>query len=193
LEFGWAEYEGNFDHFVEVGDRWVPPSVETTFQSVDGQPSLWLRLEVVNGVPQCRDLRITSVEGGRQVKGLDLDAVRLSNWVTDIYAKFAWERQVMDDGSVRYAGGVQTQSELAARQQMSQARKGRGARRLTKEFLGQVANVYRDDTTGAPARAVERAFGVSQRTGSYYVQQARHAGLLPPTQRAGSNRGSNRQ
>ena len=54
--------------------------VDVHFEGVDGQPALELRLEVVNGLPQCRELRIASVDGGREVEPLDLRAIRLPEW-----------------------------------------------------------------------------------------------------------------
>lgn len=52
---------------------------------------------------------------------------------------------------------------------------------LGEPILNQVAALYRAAVDGNPTRAVERVMGYSKRTAGRRVQQARAAGLLPPT------------
>jgi hypothetical protein len=76
-----------------VGNRLVPNRIVVTTSGVDGQPSLRLKLEVIGGIPECRFLSLTSDEAGRAVRQLDLDRIKLNEWVADTFAAFAFERR----------------------------------------------------------------------------------------------------
>jgi transposase len=52
---------------------------------------------------------------------------------------------------------------------------------ITPALLEKVAGIYRANVHGAPIRAVEHHFQISQRMGVEYVSRARKAGLLPAT------------
>jgi transposase len=54
---------------------------------------------------------------------------------------------------------------------------------MTPELLRAVAKIYIDNVGDAPRAAVAKAFGVSPRTASRYVDAAREAKLLPLTTR----------
>src|SRR4051812_17007592 len=71
LTSGWAEAYCEPPLAVIGDDRRVPRRVDVHFESVDGQPSLDLLLEVVDGIPQCREVRVKSTPDGREVKPLD--------------------------------------------------------------------------------------------------------------------------
>lgn len=178
FDWGWAEADAA-SRKVRIGDRLVPPLVAAHFTGADGQPALDLVLEVKDGVPQCRELRLTSTEGGREIKRLDLDAVRLNEWIEDLYAMFA-TRIVSEEGHVITAV-MNLDDHVGAAAQMAQARKGKAARKMDVDLLAKVAEVYRSHLKHAPTRAVADAFGVQIRTASKYVGLARKAGLLPPT------------
>lgn len=169
---------------VRIGDRLVPAAIDVQCPSDGHQPALHLRLEVVDGAPQCRELRIVSVPGGRDVRPVDLGAVRLHEWVEEFFAAFA-ARVVEDnpDGTVAVIEVPFGPSHESAVTALHDARKGRGARRLTPALLAQVADVYRTRFDDRPTSAVAAAFGVAHRTAALYVQRAREAGLLPPTTR----------
>lgn len=175
LEWGWADADASVKP-VRIGDRLVPPVVEVHFAGVDGQPALDMRLEVVNGVPQCRELRFTSVAGGREVKGLDLGAVRLAQWVEDIFGMFA-SRIISDDGKTVTAVLAEG-DEVDAAQAMNRARKGRAARKITPDLIRRVADVYAAHLDDAPTQAVKRAFGVEDRQARKYVKLAEEHGYL---------------
>jgi len=178
LEWGWAEADAGAAR-VRIGDRLVPRVVAAHFTGADGQPALDLVLEVVNGVPQCRELRLTAIAGRREIKRLDLDAIHLTEWVEDLFALFA-SRIVSEEGGVT-TSVMRLDDHVGAADQMRQARRGKSARKLTPDFLAGVADVYRAHLGGAPTQAVASAFGVQGRMASKYVQLARSAGLLPLT------------
>lgn len=168
---------------VRIGDRLVPDRALVRFPGDGAQPSLELDLRVIDGVPQCRGLRIESVEGGREIRSLDLGAIRLREWVDDVFAQFA-SRVVGTDGrTVTAVFEVGPDAALGALSAFENARKGRGARSITPEMLERAAAVYREHFTDRPIQAVASAFGVSERSASGYITKARAAGLLPATTR----------
>jgi hypothetical protein len=165
---------------VEVGDRVMPTWVDVVMPGDGDQPRLTLRLEVVDKVPQCRQVTITSSEGGREVRPADLKAVHVTEILEEVFAMLAG--RVVDEGGrtvIVEEWGERAQSEAV--QQIAAARKGRHARSVTPGFLQEVAEVYRSNIKGNPTQAVQTAFSVSKRMASEYVKRAREAGLLPPT------------
>jgi hypothetical protein len=185
LGAGWAETSDGFDGYLRVGDRMVPAHVDVHFESDGVQPSLDLHLVVVNGVPTCRELRILSTPGGREVKALDLAAVTLREWVEEVYALFALEVVDSQAGFVRAAMATSDADHVDAVRAFQRARKGKGARKITRAFLEGVAEVYRKNLSGNPTEAVGREYGVARRTAAGYVEKARdpEMGILPPTTR----------
>ena len=78
-------------------------------------------------------------------------------------------------------GGIDQVPIDVAAEAIRSARSSKGARRITPTFLARVAEIYRANLDHAPTLAVQKAFVVSPRMASEYVQRARRAGLLPPT------------
>jgi len=169
--------------YVRVGDRMLPPWVDVVMPGAGGQPRLALRLEVIDGVPQCRELTLSSSEGGREIRQLDLRAVHVDELVAEIYGMLAMRVVSEGDGVITVAEHGDDAGQADAVRTIREARKGRHARKITPEFLAEVARVYRENIDGNPTQAVERAFDVSKRMASLYVSRAREAGLLPPTTR----------
>lgn len=166
-----------------VGNRLVPNRIVVTTAGVDGQPSLQLKLEVVDGIPECRYLSLTSDENGRAVRQLDLDKIKLNEWVADVFAAFAFERQ----GVVfeRLEGGpAGHKQDVAAANDFQRARRGKGARIVNEQVIKEAVEIYRRHFNDHPKRAIAEAFGVSERTASDWLTAARSAKfgyLLPPT------------
>jgi hypothetical protein len=184
LDIGYAEAPGFGD--VEVGDRLLPPWIDVTLPSADGQPGLSMRLEVVDGIPECRAVRIESVEGGRAVRPADLKAVHLADWVDDFFALFATritQRHVDGSPAAAVIEVMTADRHVESVQQIRAARKGKGARKIDDAFLAGVADVYREHFSDGPTKAVAAVYGVEIRTAAMYVQRARAAGHLGPTVR----------
>lgn len=180
---GYMEFPGDISSYVQVGDRVVPRWVNVVFPGAGGQPRLTLRLEVVDGVPQCREVVVSSVEGGREVKPADLKAVHVTEVLEEVFAALSGRLTKTESGRtvILEEWGQRAQNEAV--KQIVASRKGRHARRITPELLAQVAQIYRDNIKGNPTEVVATNFGVSKRMASDYVSRARAAGLLPPTTR----------
>jgi len=167
-------------NMLRIGNYLLPQQVDVDFPGAD-QPALTMRLEVVKGVPQCREVRFASHEGGREVRSRDLEVVHVAEWTEEFFAVFA-QRIVSENG-----GHIQTVSStgeaalIPAVKELQRARRGNGARKLTPEFLASVVEIYRTHMDDGPTLAVERAFLVSHRMAARYVQRARETGLLGAT------------
>jgi hypothetical protein len=180
LEWGYAETPDNTSR-ATVGDQSVPQQIEVRFSPPDGQPVLAMTIEVVDGIPQCRALSIESTEAGREVRPLDLSAIRLTEWVTDITALFAY--RIQDNGTMVRTMTTSDRPDPGAVQSLMGARKGKGARKLTPTFLEGVADLYRRHFHDSPIARIATAYGVSERTASSWITRARTDGLLPETTR----------
>jgi hypothetical protein len=164
---------------VRIGDRLVPQRIDVVLPGVDGQPSLSARLEVVDGIPQCREINIASAEGGREVKQLDLRAVSIAEMVERMFALFAMRVILEDNGHVTAVKEVGEQAVIDAERVMADKRKGKGARKITPAFLQEVANTYTANVDKNPTQAVQKAFDVSPRMAGNYIRKARDLGFLP--------------
>jgi|BarGraIncu01121A_1022015.scaffolds.fasta_scaffold08660_3 hypothetical protein len=178
LNVGWADYDGLGDK-VRIGDRMVPHSVYVTLPGVDGQPRLTMTIDSSSGVPRCTDLRIESVEGGREVRTKDLRAVEVDTWIEAIIPLTM--AQVVSEGpggtnSVVRVPDSNSADFKAAKSTLRQARRV-GRRKVNDDLLRRVAEVYESEDR-RPAEAVQLAFGVADRTAFRYIAEARKRGLL---------------
>lgn len=178
---GYVDYPGDRRSYIRIGDRLLPPWADVVMPGGGGQPELKLRLEVVNFVPQCRAVHVTSHADGREVKPADLKAIHVTEVMEEIYAAIS-VRIVSESGehiTVAEEWGDRAQGEAV--QAIAAARRGRHGRKITPAFLEEVAKIYRDNINNNPTQAVQRAFDVSRRMAAEYVSRARAEGLLPPT------------
>lgn len=178
LNVGWADYDGLGDK-VRIGDRMVPHSVYVTLPGVDGQPRLTMTIDSSSGVPRCTDLRIESVEGGREVRTKDIRAVEVDNWIEAIVPLTM--AQVVSEGpggtnSVVRVPDSNSADFKAAKATLTRARRV-GRRKVNDDLLRRVAEVYTSEDL-RPAEAVQLAFGVAARTAFRYIAEARKRGLL---------------
>jgi hypothetical protein len=171
-----ASSEPDSPRFVPVGDGKImlPDRFSTTGYGDRDDPVVRLSFEVIAGVPQCRRVEITAVDGGREVRPSDVHHVHVEDVLEVIYPKVGL---TVDDGSdleQGWSGKLGGEGVLRA---VRSARKGR-PRTMTPALLAAVAATYREHIDGAPSAAVARRFEVSPRTARLYVQRARQAGLL---------------
>ncbi len=167
---------------VRLGDRTVPRRMRVEIgiglegPPADGGPVVRLWLEVVGDRPQCREVQIVSQPwqtGGREVRQGDLESLCLSAWVERVFALAALPSFATQDDWRAAQPGL--------RKAVAAARRGRGDRKVTREFLAEVAAVYRRNVADRPTQTVADAFGIAHSTAAEYVRRARAAGLLPAT------------
>ncbi len=165
-----------------VGNTFVPPAVTVEAEGLKGAPDVTARFEVRDGVPECVDFRISAKPDGRAVRTADLNGWQpLEGLALNTF------RQVgrigkHDDTTGRQLGAVTPQGrreEWAMRADLEGAMARR--RGPSAAELEQVAKVYREQIGGRPTEAVQVLLGYSRRTAARRVQQARAAGILPPT------------
>jgi hypothetical protein len=185
VDLPWGSADASIaEALVRVGDRVVPNRISVDFPGRDGQPSLHLDLGVVNGVPQCRSLTVSSVDDGRAVRPVDLTAIKLNDWVADVFAAFAIEVDENGLGSKKYGGPAASRQTVAAAETFQRARRGKGARVVTPQLIEAAAQVYREHFDDRPIQAVMAAFGVTERTASGWITDARRKyNYLPETKR----------
>ena len=162
-------------------DASIPSAFEMTLESGDGTPDLSLRFEVRDGVPQCRRATLQSSPDGREVLASDLRGVKLEDLLELWVARALWVYdELREDGCVVTV--VVEPPEDGRREALAQLRAVRrdARRKVTDEFLREVARVYRENADGNPTAAVARFSGRSHRSAAMYVKQAREAGLLGP-------------
>lgn len=178
---GWAE--GDSFPRVELADRSVPQRIDVHFPGIDGQPELNMRLEVLDGRPQIREMRITSVEDGREVRDKDLRAVDITQWVEDIFAACAMPFERNADGSTTLFVKDGDEVQLESVRTVQAARSS--TRSITPKLLKEAAHVYREHVDAKPIDAVAAHFNVSKRTASEWITKARSPqyGFLNPTKR----------
>jgi hypothetical protein len=143
-------------------------------------PTLRMRVEVRDGIPLIREVQITSTPHGMEVQSAHLRQVPLEDLVEYVASVIVQEVTLWDD----LPDGESTVSvEDVRRARLEGKAHARGQRRkrrrtVTDSMLQEVAAVYLA-ADRAPVRAVEEHFGKTRRTASWYVKQAREAGLLP--------------
>jgi hypothetical protein len=182
VDLGWghAEYDGR--DMVTVGDRRMPRRINVRFYGSGGQPALDMVIEVVDGVPMCVSLALTRSEGGHEIRTKDLRLIRIEDWVTHIVAACSEEYTVVGN-TIRSTLSIGPST--ADIRNVEKARKRRPARKINREFLSKVADIYRDHFADRPVQAIEKAYGVSPRTAAWYVELCRsdEYQLLPKTER----------
>jgi hypothetical protein len=164
----------------KAGDRLIPVPISAHVDSFDGEPALDLVLDVLDEVPQCRELRFTSVDDGRGVRTADLSAIRLNELVDDVCARFAIK---IDPNGIGYRreGDPAFSFETAAIFQRN--RRGVGKRKITPSLIRDAAEVYKHHFEDGPIGKVATAFNVSPRTASGWITKARELGYLSKTTR----------
>jgi hypothetical protein len=132
-----------------------------------------MRIVVQDGIPVCSELSLRA-DRTTEVRARDLAGIRIEDWVEYITAACS-EFFTVRDGKI----GVRDPDQ-ATIGTVRDARAGT-RRRVTPELLSKVADIYREHFDDRPTEAVQRAFGLTQRTAARYVERCRAEGLLPAT------------
>jgi hypothetical protein len=157
---------------VALGDRTAPRQVGVTLALDPEEVTYTFALEVVDGRPSCRELRVVAHEGGRGIRQADLAALRVEDLVASAYA-IASRRE--DESALDTFTGLP-----AVAKTISEAT-GPKYRTMSPQHLERVAQVYAADTTGRPTQHVAESYGIPHPTAARWVQKARAAGHLPRT------------
>ncbi len=161
------------DDMAGVGDHLAPTWAVFELPADAASPGVHVRIEVRNGAPRVVSIEVAADERGEirqgDVRAIDID--EMIRW----YSALAMRLEETDEGGARIVVASATAEATMTR--------ARAKRRLSRSFLADVADVYRENLASAPTKAVQDRFLVSPRTASGYVQAARREGLLPPTTR----------
>jgi hypothetical protein len=156
---------------VQVGDKRLPPTYEmhATPAEDETRPALVLLFEVVDGVPQCRDVHMTSTEHGREIRRADLDFPLEDHveWATQVVAQLSQPKRPTE---IDLTGDPFLRS-------IQQARRTARRRGPSVEQLREAAEVYRS-AGHAPTQAVADRFGIAHRTASGWITRARKQGFV---------------
>lgn len=176
---------GGFPRYVSTGELEMWDDFTFTAESF-GRPGvrLSLRIKVIDGVPECVGVRLTSTRDTAPLTGSVVRQVDLEDWVEFACTRAtrqveeAWESLDRDpDG---WATGDETPAVVAVRaaaKAVRRARRSRGS--YSPETLRKVAEVYEANLGSFPTKAVRELLGgVAQSTAQLYVKKARERGFI---------------
>jgi hypothetical protein len=140
-----------------------------------------LTLEARDGIPVCTRVTVEAKSEGREVRAVDLRAIRLEDWLEAIIAEVALRVVLTDDAGEPLVVSPGPGTPEAKRLAVAAVREARSNTRkhITDGHLRKVAAVYLADTANAPLKAVGERFGVSKRTAARWVATARDNGFIP--------------
>lgn len=169
LEPAYEIEDDNGNAVVEVaeGTPVVPMGDGYAFQRITyTKGNCRLVFEVRNGLPGCVSAEFTSK--GSFIRPKDLAAIRLDDIRADVYGLTGVTKAA--DG--RFVHRMNFDRDSKRVDQIKTRRK------LTPEFLAEVATVVREAPEGGRIDAVRAAFGVSLRQALRYMAQAKKHGLI---------------
>lgn len=164
-----------------LGDTFVPSAVELRGEGERGAPNLHVRFEIRDGIPEVVSFHLDSTTSGRGVRTADLREWNLDGLAFNAFMHFAGIRDPNGSGTAMGGYGFSDEREYwQARGDVERASERRPG--VSAGELEDVARIYRAHIETRPTEAVQK-LGYSRRTAARRVQQARAAGLLPPTSR----------
>lgn len=176
--------------YVPLGDEYVVPkrAHAVGFDPTTGAPDLEARFEIRDGVPECVEFTLRSKDGGRAVRTADLRLFEIDGFTVNTYMRAVRRRRrKVGEGAQPIRG---ERDAWAANGALVDAQRGR--RSVSRWELEEVARIYNENVEGKPTKAVEIGLDLAPRTAARRVQQAREAGLLPPTS-PGKKRGKDKE
>ncbi|SEF34484.1 hypothetical protein SAMN05421837_107409 [Amycolatopsis pretoriensis] len=178
--YGYAEFDAG-DTVRMGGDRLLPRRITAYITSAPDLPATMLTIEARDGVPVCTAVTVTAKDGGREVRAVDLRAIKLEDWIEAIVAEVAPTIVASDDDGrpiiVSPAPGTPDAQRLA----VAAVRAARhGTRKtVTEDHLRTVAEVYNAADPRRGIKTVEERFGTSYRTAARWIAAARDKGFIP--------------
>lgn len=143
----------------------------------DGAPEVEILWSVVDGVPLCREVRVTAVDTDHEIKRSGVAGVGLDDLLDQTMKALVWNadaRRIDDPGGRDFPDDVSQRSAARAAHQARASRKVK----ITDELLREVAEVYRANVEHEPTQAVAEHFDKAHRTAALYIKRAREAGHL---------------
>jgi hypothetical protein len=159
---------------VPMGDVFAHRQLTYTHDGDAGRPACRIVFEVRNGVPVCASVHLWS-DGQTCVRAKDLKSFKLDNLRDDIYAYTGVFVRNPDGDEHEYMRRVGWRSFQQDRKRVERATQ---RRKVTPEFLKQVAELHNNAAAGARLEAVRTAFRVSERQALRYIAQAKNKGLI---------------
>ena len=151
----------------------LPARFEMTWPAVRSAPEVYMEFEVVDGMPQCVEVRFRSSKDGPGVRTRDLRLAKIDDWIGHCSGLVARHVTEKHGGGGRVAVQAERATDLPKAASMVDRLTRATRRRVTDALLREVADTYRANIGGAPTAAVAEAFDVSYRTAGDYVRQAR--------------------
>lgn len=177
---------------VRMGDSPFIVSQRARLHGVDeegGAPDVEARFEVREGVPECVEFSLRSKPGGRAVRTSDLRLFDLDGITLNTFTRRGAIRKKLPDTPGPAEPIADEREWWRANAAVADAQRRRKS--VSQWELEEVARIYNENVERHPTKAVEQAMSLTPRTAARRVQQARDAGLLPPTT-PGKKKGSDR-
>jgi len=133
-------------------------------------------------VPRIMSIQVIQRDPAREVRSTDLRNVHLEDALEQAWLKVTRRpATIMEDG----ASPAEMVSQATVEQDKRKTLRGlrsQNRRKITTNVHQKVAEIWLEDTSGAPTKAVARHFDIAPSTASLYVKRARDAGVLrtPP-------------
>jgi hypothetical protein len=157
---------------VPMGDVFAYRQITYTHDGDAERPACEIVFEVRGGVPVCTSLRLWSRDSETCVRAKDLKAVKLDDLRAVVYACTGVFVPNPEGGWMRQLGA------LSYRQDRKRVERAAQRRKVTPEFLQQVAELHNATAVDERIEAVCDAFDVSERTAFRYIAQAKERGLI---------------
>lgn len=175
--------DGGLPRYVKVGEVHMWDAFTFTAESI-GRPGIRLamHMRVVEGVPRCVEVRLTSSYPDQPVTGSVLNGVDLETWIDRACARATREVETTTEEVSPDSEGWTPTTEARnraidhSRREARRVRRARGS--YSAETLRKVAEVYEANVDSFPTRAVREALGVAQSTAQLYVKKARERGFI---------------
>jgi hypothetical protein len=158
----------------------VPTDVIMDFAGDNGHPDWTAHFRVIDGRPECLEMKVTAKENGRGVRTADVNTFNIDNLAIRAFAQVGGPAQ-SDDPNERHRWLPAELHEHQMWQVVGDITDARRERRggVSTAELQEVAEIYLAHIDKSPTATVQILKGYSMRTAARRVQQAAAKGLLP--------------
>lgn len=166
---------------VPIGDEGELPQnyeAELVPSPDDTRPVVTLFFEVLDGVPQCREVRVTRSGHGREVRRVDFAGIPVETLLEAATKEVSQPYDLSEhehDGEVRLVINVDNSNLDNFLKDVRRVRRTSYRRGPTDAQLRAALKVY-ESAERAPTQAVAAHFGIKHRTASLWIKRARELG-----------------